>query len=441
MKKKYNKIIFLIILNLFSYSVFAIEFDFDTISFDDKIYAENIKSLRAYYDDATGNEFTYPFIELYSGQQIIFSFDQLETSPEIYYYTLVHCSYDWKESNLLYFEFADGFEENEIKTYEDSRSTFVPYTHYSLSLPNDDINLKKSGNYLLIAYKKNYDKNILVFTKRFMVFETLINVEASLNYIANSMYRKTSQKLDFVINYKNHEIFDPVSEIHPVVLQNYQWNNALYNLEPSFLDNQNITYNWEEKSLFLGSNEYRTFDIINLEFEGENVSKIEFKNPYYYVDLLSDKSKYDSKYSKYTDFNGRYGVRTKRFKSNEIPELQSDYIIVKFSLSYNVPIYNTDVYVYGELTDYELDDKYKMIYNSETRCYEKLLFLKQGYYNYRYLAVNAKTNKIDHCFFEGSFYDTENDYLLLIYHRSPRKTYDQIIYFGVYNTAANNIKN
>ena len=43
---------------------------------------------------------------------------------------------------------------------------------------------------------------------------------------------------------------------------------------------------------------------------------------------------------------------------------------------------------------------------------------KQGYYNYRYLTLNTKTNLIDHCFFEGSFYDTENDYLLLIYHRS-----------------------
>ena len=82
-----------------------------------------------------------------------------------------------------------------------------------------------------------------------------------------------------------------------------------------------------------------------------------------------------------------------------------------------------------------------MKYNKETRCYENLLFLKQGYYNYRYLSVNNKEKKIDHGFFEGSFFDTENDYLLLIYHRSPRKSYDQLINYSIYNSAAGLLKN
>lgn len=437
----FKGIFFIFIFLVLSLKIFATDQNFDTLPFEDRIYLDNIKSLRAYYDDGNNNEFSYPLIELFSGQQILFSFDQIESSPEVYYYTIFHCTYDWKKSNLLFFEFADGFEENEIQNYEDSRSTLVSYTHYNLHLPNDELNLKKSGNYLLLVYKKADDKNIIVFTKRFMVFETLIDVEANLSLVANGMYRKTSQKLDFSINYSKYELFDPSTEILPVILQNYQWNNALYNLKPSFLDNQKIIYNWEEKTMFMASNEYRTFDIINLEFEGENVKNIEFRKPYYFVELQSDESNFSKQYSKIIDFNGRYGIRTKRYKSNDIPELQADYVIVKFSLYYPMPIHNTDVYLYGELTNFENTEKYKMDFNPETRSYEKLLFLKQGYYNYRYLTLNTKTNLIDHCFFEGSFYDTENDYLLLIYHRSPRKSYDQLIYYGLYNTTSNNLKN
>ncbi|MDR2836851.1 MAG: DUF5103 domain-containing protein [Bacteroidales bacterium] len=410
----------------------------DTLICEDKIYSERLKSVRIHVE---GEELTYPIIELNAGQNISFNFDQIGSNPDDYYYTIIHCSSEWKPSNLFFFEYATGFEENQIRNYSDSHSTFVQYTHYDLLIPNDDIQCKLSGNYLLVVYTKNGDLETIVCTKRFMIFETLIEVGGNLHSVVNSLYRKTSQKLDFEINYKNFEIYIPENEIKPVILQNYQWNNAIYNIKPSFLDNENIVYDWEEKTMFQAANEYRTFDIINLEMMGEHVENLEFKDPYYYVDLENDKSKLDSKYSKYKDFNGKFGIRTKRFKNNDYPEIQADYIIVKFSLSYNVPLYNTNIYIYGELTDYELNENNKMIYNEKTRCYEKLLFLKQGYYNYRYVAKNTETGKIDHTFFEGSFFETENDYLLLIYYRNPRYSYDKLINFSIYNSANGLIKN
>lgn len=430
-----QKIIIFLIITIIIPNLYA--FNKDTLRYEDKVYDSQVKSVRIFQD---GEEFSYPFYELNSNYPLLFSFDKIGTQED-YYYTVIHCTYDWKPSNLFFFEYTQGLEENMIRTYDDSRSTFVGYTHYELLLPNEDLNLKFSGNYLLVVYAKDYDKKRVVCTRRFMIFETLVEVSGGITAVTNGMYRKTSQKIDFTINYKNYEIFDPEREIKPVILQNYQWHNALYGIKPSFLNNEQIIYNWEEKTMFDASNEYRVFDIINLEFGGEHVEKIEFKNPYYYAEIQKDRSRLGSQYTQYTDFNGRYGIRTKRYKNNDFPELQSDYVICKFSLQYNIPLINSDIYLFGELSNFELNNDYKMTYNKETRCFEKLLLLKQGYYNYRYLLYNKDEQRFDYSFFEGSFFDTENDYLLLIYHRSPRKSYDQLINFSIYNSKRNLIRN
>ncbi|MCF0206457.1 MAG: DUF5103 domain-containing protein, partial [Bacteroidales bacterium] len=114
--------------------VYSFDFDRDTVKCVDRIYAKNIKTVQFGLQDW---EVSYPVMELGSDVGLSFSFDQIESQPVDYYYTLIHCSYDWTPSNLMFVEYVDGFEENEIRNYEDSHSTYVQYTHFSLDLPND----------------------------------------------------------------------------------------------------------------------------------------------------------------------------------------------------------------------------------------------------------------------------------------------------------------
>lgn len=420
------------IIILLAISIQSLAINRDSLEYNDKVYAKNIKTVRLHQYDW---ELSYPINSLYSENPLLFSFDQIESTPTDYYYTIIHCTHDWKASNLMFFEYAEGFDENRIRDYTSSHSTFVPYTHYELKIPNEDIKLNYTGNYLLVAYTRDGDNKTIICTRRFMLYENLVEVEGRINASPDNMYRKTSQKLDFIVNRRGYDIYDPNTELKVVVMQNYQWNNAIQNIKPSFIENQYFRYEWDDKILFQASNEYRFFNIINLKFNAENVDHLEFKNPYYYVDLIQEKSKLYTPYSYYQDLNGFYAIRTDRYKNKDYPEVQSDYCIVKFQLKYNIPLSGADVYLFGELTNYELSDDYKLLYNLETRSYEKLLFLKQGYYNYRYISVSqGKERKADHGFFEGNYFDTENDYLLLIYHRDPRKTYDQLINFSLFNS-------
>ena len=410
----------------------AFSLDKDTIPCIDKVYVKNLKTVRI---NKNRQEFSYPIIKMDSENHLLFNFDHVETSPDTYYYTIIHCTYDWKPSNITYFEYATGFEENKIYDYETSINTLVPYTHFELKIPNEDVKLKYSGNYLLVVYTKNNENEEIACTRRFMIYEDLVGVKGEVRAGISVDDSKTSQRLLFSINKNNYNIYDHEKELKIVILQNYQWNNALQNINPSFIDNKTLVYNWDDKTQFKASNEYRAFNSINLKIESENVENIEFINPYYFITLFSDKSRNYTKYSTYTDLNGFYAIRTDRFNTKDFPDVQADYTMVKFQLENSIPLSTKDVYIYGELTNYELSDDYKMFYNLNNRSYEKLLFLKQGYYNYRYITVSKDKQIADHTFFEGSFYDTENDYLLIVYHKSYKDNYYRIINYTLFNSS------
>ncbi len=432
MKISVSKTSFLVLFVLISTYIYSFDFEIDTVNCIDRVYEKNIKTVQFHLQDW---EVSPPIAELNGEVGLCFEFDQIESQPIDYYYTIIHCTYDWKPSNLMFFDYADGFEENEIRDYEDSHSTYVQYTHFTLNLPNDDVQMKLSGNYLLIVFVKEPTEKI-VCTRRFMLYENLVETSGRVSSNILGEYKKEFQKVDFVINRKSYPIYNPLDELKVMLMQNYQWDNAFYEMQPSFIDNDTYTFNWENKYVFNAGNEFRYFNFNNLEIGSEFVEHIEYRKPYYYIDLVTEKAKFFEPYSSNVeDINGSFVIRTNRKYNNDYPEVQSEYAIVKFRLQNPSQLVNANVYLYGQLTNYELSPQYRMTYNLETRCYETLLFLKQGYYNYQYIVLPDKQGvSAERQFFEGSHRETENDYYLIVYHRSPSESYDKLINYTKFNS-------
>ena len=78
-----------------------------------------------------GSPFAEPVIELGSGQQLFFSFDDLSSETNSYTYKIVHCDPDWNNSNLSSFTYLTGFFSNPLDNYEYSFNTVVPYTRFT----------------------------------------------------------------------------------------------------------------------------------------------------------------------------------------------------------------------------------------------------------------------------------------------------------------------
>jgi hypothetical protein len=62
------------------------------------------------------------------------------------------------------------------------------------------------------------------------------------------------------------------------------------------------------------------------------------------------------------------------------------------------------------------------------------MLLKQGWYNYEYVYIKDGIPDTDATLFEGSHYETENDYSVIIYYRNPYDRYDRVIGTRTANT-------
>ena len=91
------------------------------------------------------------------------------------------------------------------------------------------------------------------------------------------------------------------------------------------------------------------------------------------------------------------------------------------------PVPTGQIYILGALTDWQLDESSKLIYNTDSKSYQLALLLKQGYYNYLYILKDYKTARSDVAFIEGSHWETENVYTIYVYYREAGGLYDRLI--------------
>jgi hypothetical protein len=74
-------------------------------------------------------------------------------------------------------------------------------------------------------------------------------------------------------------------------------------------------------------------------------------------------------------------------------------------------------------------EKTRMEWNPEKSLYEQNILLKQGYYSYQYVTRDIRSPNLypDPGFTEGNYFETENEYLILVYTRNLQFNYDELI--------------
>jgi len=376
-----------------------------------------------------GWEFSLPVLELGSNQLLVCKFDLLSQDAVNYRYTLIHCDAEWNPSRLVSSEYLEGFAENPVNDYAFSINTTIPFVNYRLQLPNDQVRILRSGNYLLKVWEEgNKEKTVLV--RPFYVTEKLSEIAGEVQKATYEGYRGVSQQLAFTVNYTKLAIADPLNEIRTVVMQNGRMDNRLTRLKPTFIRQNQLVYE-DKVNLFSGGNEFRNFNAKNLQTNGMGVQSISYIDPYYHVFVEKDQSLRKELYHVRSDLNGSYLVKNDRVGESD---LEADYVIAHFSLSPPDLVTNDQIYIFGALSDWQCKSANQMIYNTETKMYEAALLLKQGFYDYQYVLYNKDTQTIDETFLEGSHVETENFYHLFIYYRGFSSRYDRLIGYRTINS-------
>ena len=135
-----------------------------------------------------------------------------------YQYVLSHANVDWTPSNLSDIDYLDGFNNNPIEDYETSVNTTMPYTHYRLKLPNDEVRMTLSGNYIVTVYDDS-DSSKPIFKTCFRILDKQVNVSAVVSSDTEIDRNKGHQQVSFNVNYKGYTIRNPQQEIKVQVMQ------------------------------------------------------------------------------------------------------------------------------------------------------------------------------------------------------------------------------
>jgi hypothetical protein len=385
----------------------------------------NIKSI--VFKGPTEDQF--PVVQI--GEPIYLEFDDILANEQDYYYKIIHCDYDWTPSDLLKSQYLRGVDNQRIIDYENSYTTLQPYSNYRLTIPNENVRLKVSGNYLIEIYNSSYE---LQFSRRFVVYKDLVKVGGIIKRSRDFNFLNEKQVVQFNINASNFQLVNPKKEVKVAIVQNYYWPTTLYNIRPQFTLGNELVYKYDQETSFFGGNEFLNFDTSDLRAPSAQISRIEIGDLYQHY-LFSDDYRYDEPYTYFPDINGDFVVRTLQGTENS---REAEYTNVHFSLPYDAILELDEVYVFGKYNNYALLEQNKMTYNEDNGMMEAEIRFKQGFYNYKYV-IKREGGIIDLNTVCGNFHFTENTYLILVYYRNFGDLYDSII--GVGSTNSRNISN
>ena len=404
----------------------------DKFYYENAVYNENIKTVMMYRE---GFELSNPVLRLGEDAHLIFKFDDFSTDTKNYYYTIIHCDANWNESYLNQADYINGFPENPLNDYKLSFNTTFNYANYYLTIPNENIQFNISGNYVLVVYEDN-DKEKVVITQRFYVYENMTDIRGTVRRATFDAFQGSNQEVDFVVNNDQLAIQDPANEVKAVIMQNGRWDNAVKNLRPLYIKDEQLIFDYDKENVFPGGNEFRYFDNRSNRYNGENVMSTEFHDPYYHKTLQIDQIRSNKKFFQYRDMNGRFVIESQDPQINDY-DTQCDYTFIHFTLPLEAPLLGGSVNVFGALTGWNANKSNEMTWNFDSGAYELTLLLKQGYYNYQYAYVPKGSTVADLTNLEGSFWETENDYQIFIYYRDMAGRYDRLVGYTVLNSVLN----
>ncbi|MEA2041015.1 MAG: DUF5103 domain-containing protein [Bacteroidota bacterium] len=389
-------------------------------------YSEDIMSVILEKND---KPMSYPIITVDSQHKLRLQFDDLSTKTRQFNYTLIHCTPDWKPSDLMASEYLEGFREGEITDYEFSFNTLKEYNHYSLKFPTDDCLPYLSGNYIIFVYE-NYDKEQPVLTRRFRISENSAKISASLKRSSLVVHSDYCTEFDVSVNGLRSTIGSDTRGCRLQILRNNNDDFVLDVDEPDFVKGNLLEYSSPRHMFLKSGNEYRYFNVKNHKYTTDKVANIRFTSPYYIFKLYPEEPAAYT-YSYVQDINGKFLVTS---DDTDYPATEAEYVLVDFELKVDRPYMGHDLYLYGDFCESDFSERDRLSYNTDSKSYELRRLLKQGFYNYMYVLRNVKNNVLTLENTERNFYQTENDFVIYFYYKRPAGNYTQLLGVKIVNS-------
>lgn len=361
-----------------------------------------------------------PVLESLSDRQLVVSFDQTGREPAELCYRLLHLNADYLPSRLLEAEYVDGINWCPVEDYAYSENTYRHYVNYRIVLPGDGPRPLVSGNYLLQVLPRDCPDSV-VLQVRFSWSEQRVVLDGGAGTVTDRGVNGTFQQLAFTLDAKGYRIADPVSELIVTVSQNGDPQTERMLTHPLRMDGDRVVYEHLPELIFEAGNEFRRFETVAAPSPDMGVDSVRHDGRLYNVYLAEDRPRRNG----YLYDRTQHGRWLPRRTGASDADIAADYMPVHFTLR-SIPLPG-DVYVQGVMDHYSLAPEARMEYDYDAGLYRATMLLKQGAYNYRYALLRPGESSADPAPIEGNHYQTRNEYLVKVFHRTPSSRGDRLI--------------
>lgn len=410
---------------LFCSTILEAQLNFNKIAAVDTQYNALVKSISIRENN---DPVFLPILHLNKSYQLQVHFDLMEGTPRQLFYGICHYNKDWTMSDLQLLEYLDGFTELQIQKFRASSQTYTPYVHYQLTLPSADMSFRVTGNFMLAVYDNTGE---VYFTRKFYVTDNSFRATPRFINPVDPEKVLTHQSISLIVSGGQSIIYNPGLEVQIEILQNGNPMTKKILTEPLFFSGNQLNYTKQDGILFPGMKEYRRKDLRSIQHKTLGISYWDEKDNEFHCYFKPEESRLYKNYHTDFDFNGRvmYALEDDYDASSDY---RSEYVWAHAKLQTNVPSDHA-VYLYGALTDWKLKQEFRMEYDETERAYSGTFYIKNAVFDYMY-ATTDDDGKITTSFYEGDWYETENDYLIMVYYRPFGTRYDRLVFAGRFNS-------
>ena len=357
------------------------------------------------------------------GEPLRLEFDALNGNEEDYYYVIEHFNFDWTPSPLVKSEYLRGFDNQRIFNYENSFNTYQIYSHYTLKIPNQQTKgILKTGNYIISIWNDNDE---MIFSRKFMIYEDAVTVGVNIKRSRDVKFIEEKQTVDIIVANNSFNFNNPTETVKTLIIQNNNLHTAIDNVKPQYILGNELTYKYVSETSFWAGNEYRYFENRDVRAANIGVQFIDLQEIYHNY-LFTNSSRANEPYTYNPDINGNFVITA---VDRDNLSIEADYTMIHFKLYYPFLKDGQRLFVYGNYNNYALDAENEMTYIAETGVYESAFRMKQGFYNYKYVVLE-KNGTLNEGAISGNFWQTENNYKVLVYYKDLGARYDRLIGVG-----------
>ncbi len=381
-------------------------------------YSSNIKSVQFYQDF---DQLTYPILLLNDRNGILtLDFDLLGEDEMNLMFRIDHFNSDWTESDIDHYEFLEGFSESDIFDVQYSWNTRIPYIHYRLEIPNQDVSFTKSGNYLITVFNED-DPDEVLLTRRFFIIEPIVGFN-NTGAIGNNYFEPfvNYTNLHFDVLTDNLNVNNPYAELSLSLYTNGQWNFGKHKIFPRNAINEKVRFERTPEMSLPLEGPHRFFDYRSVRFDGDQVNRLLNEDTLLLI-LEPDEAYARDRYNVNRDYLGSYYIENFD-EPNEM--LQSEYAKVVYVLASDEPGDSLEIFVTGKYNNWEQSDRTKMKWDEENKAYLYFDLVKQGFYNYQYMAHFDDGNKFT---LSNKQENYPTEYLAMIYYKPFGARYERLV--------------